>query len=175
MQKSYFKSDELKKRQVALKDVINDLIRIVKNKNGCIINVRTEHSYDTTSWTLNMLEDDQGFLQSNSDEVENIPGLNIDDAIIITKTRDSAFYDTDLKATLEKYDIHTVILCGVSTHSCIMQTASDAYAANFKVILAKDGIADDKPQYVESSLRLLEEEYRQLSLSNDQIKSVIST
>lgn len=42
----------------------------------------------------------------------------------VTKTRDSASFDTDLTARLEQLGVDHLLLCGVSTHSCVSQTAT---------------------------------------------------
>ena len=170
MQKAYFNAENLKENQTRLVDNINELIQITASHSGHVFNICTEHASDRSTWTLNMLEDEQGFLLHDSEEAENVPRLDVKDATRVVKTRDSAFYGTDLEATLHDRGIRTLILCGVSIHSCIMQTASDAYAADFKVILAKDAVADDKPEYIDTVTNLLKQEYRHIIQSNDMIK-----
>lgn len=42
-----------------------------------IVNVPTEHQRDRSTWTLTMLEDDQGFGYRATDEVDNVAGLQV--------------------------------------------------------------------------------------------------
>jgi nicotinamidase-related amidase len=164
MQKAYFNSPELQQRQAQLTEACNRLIAYAAEHEIPIFNVRTRHERNKATWTINMLEDGRGFLFDGDEDYELVDGLDLGQAIDATeviKTRDSAFFDTNLASMLRVLGVRRLILCGVSTHSCVLQTAADAYAANFKISLAVEAIASHVPELHEPALRILRDEYRQ--------------
>lgn len=173
MQNAYFNNDALKKCQAALTNNINDLIALAHSKSMPVFNIRTEHQKDLATWTLNMINDKQGYLFTGDTDSQCVPNLTVDSSIEVVKTRDSAFYGTTLCTMLKNHQVDNVIICGVSTHTCIFQTASDAYAANLNVIIAKDATASHQPQYHQTALDILHIEYRQAAMTNSELKQYI--
>jgi nicotinamidase-related amidase len=161
MQKAYFKTPGLKQRQPDLIAHINTLVSHHRAAGDLILAVSTIHSRDTTTWTLNMLEDDTGFAFTDSHEIQPLDGLDLLGAQKLTKTRDSAFHSTNLKDILLSYNVSRLVLTGVSTHSCIFQTACDAYAHNFPVTIPRGGVDDEDQTLHEQALKYLTQEYRQ--------------
>ena len=169
MQNAYFNNDALAKQKSELMERINELIDTATKQSVPVFNVVTEHERDRSTWTLNMLDDGAGYLCRDDADSETVAGLDVGNARTIIKTRDSAFFGTDFADQLAKNDIDSLVICGVSTHGCIMQTAADAYAHNLRVILAREAIATHDPTYHETTLALLVQEYRQELLSNNEI------
>lgn len=161
MQDGYFSSESLNRQKRGLIKHINRLVEEFTSRSMPIINVMTVHSSNKRSWTLNMLQDDQGFMLEGTDETATIEGLNLADALRIFKTRDSAFHKTDLLDMLCEHKVDRLVLCGVTAHSCIFHTAADAYAHNFPTRLVADAIGDEDPAQKSSALEYLEWEYRQ--------------
>lgn len=160
MQEAYFKDEKLHRQKAGLIDAINRLIDTSIEKDELIINVITVHSHDKSTWTLNMLDDDQGFLLEESSELA-VP-LNLPDyTITINKTRDSAFHETNLIDVLKKNNITHVTLAGVSAHNCIFHTAAAAYAYNLRVVLPREAIGDEDEKAMRQAFEYLEKEYRQ--------------
>lgn len=174
MQQAYFRNDALAERRDELVRKANQLIDGAVQADVPVYNVTTVHKKDRSTWTLNMLEDSEGYLFEDSADIELVDGLRHDQAVSILKTRDSAFFGTDLAVRLRGHGVDTVILLGVSTHGCILQTASDAYAENFKVLLAQEAIASHDMDYHDATLRLLEQEYRQEVLMTAEILEKLS-
>jgi nicotinamidase-related amidase len=173
LQNAYFNNDALRQRQDVLLKNTNKLIAVARRHDMPVFNAITQHHKDIATWTLNMLDDRQGYLFASDNDSDNIPGLDIQDSIEIIKTRDSAFCYTTLAAMLKNYAVDTIILCGVSTHTCIFQTASDAYAANFRVIIARDATATHQPDHHENALSILETEYRQRTMNETELEKYI--
>jgi nicotinamidase-related amidase len=173
LQNAYFNNGTLHKQQNVLIKNINQLIAIAHSHNLPIFNIRTEHLKVTATWTLNMLDDKEGYLFTGEDDSKNIEGLHTQDTIEVFKTRDSAFHNTNLLSMLRNYNVANVIVSGVSTHTCILQTAADAYAANLRVILAQESIASHKPEFHDISLSMLHTEYRQKLMTNSELKDNI--
>ena len=161
MQNAYFVSPGLKERRQKLASNISKRAEEAKRAGDLILVVRTIHMHDKSTWTLNMLQDDQGFAFAGSKEAELIPELTIVPKVEIHKTRDSAFVVTDLLQILQKNHVTDITLTGVSTHSCIFQTAADAYAYGFNVRIPKDCVDDENQERADQALAYLKSEYRQ--------------
>ena len=61
-----------------------------------------------------------------------------DDEIIIEKTYNSSFRETNLKEYLEKQDIGTLILVGMQTDYCIDATCKIAFEYGYKVLIPEE-------------------------------------
>jgi len=58
---------------------------------------------------------------------------------VISKTRPNAFYNTELKQTLDNLGIHQLIICGIQSEMCVDTTCRQASDLEYNVILVKDG------------------------------------
>lgn len=161
MQKAYFRNEALEARRSELIAACNSLIERAVQANVPVFHAITKHKRDRSTWTLNMLEDGEGYLFESEKDSEVVDGLHVEGVTEVIKTRDSAFFDTTLLEELRSRNIQTIVLAGVSTHTCIFQTAADAYAHNLRVILATDAIASHDPSLHQAALDLLRQEYRQ--------------
>ena len=173
LQKAYFNNHALKKRKSQLVQKTNELIALARKRQWPIFNIITTHQKNRATWTLNMLDDQQGYLFEGDGDSDVIDGLELQEAVTVRKTRDSAFYETNLLAMLRNYGIEHVILCGVSSHTCILQTAADAYAANIRATLAKEAIASHEPAFHDIAMTILETEYRQQVQPNSELENNI--
>ena len=85
-----------------------------------------------------------GILRHNlagSPGTEIIPALLADgDLVVRGKKRYSAFHATDLEFLLKSRGIHTVVLAGINTTSCILCNAFEATNRDFSVIIASDAV-----------------------------------
>lgn len=165
MQQAYFNNGALERSKDALIESCNALIRGFVAAEQPVIIVRTEHEKDQSTWTLNMLDDEKGYLLKGDADTALVPGLTVDNTTELIKTRDSAFFKTDLSTRLHTLGVEHLYIAGVSTHSCVLLTAADAYANNFKVALITDAIASHDPSYHDSTLAMLSQEYRQLQIT----------
>ena len=57
---------------------------------------------------------------------------------IVTKSRYSAFYGTDLEVVLRGLGVASLVLAGVNTNNCVLGTAFDAHARDFAVLVVGD-------------------------------------
>ncbi|MFD1213003.1 cysteine hydrolase family protein [Arthrobacter sp. GCM10027362] len=161
MQKGYFEDPSLAGRQEQLVAQCNELIAHASGAGVPVLLACTEHQRDKSTWTLNMLEDDQGFAFAGSETAEIVPGLAAEGLPRLPKTRDSAFVATDLLFRLRNLGTQTLLLAGVSSHNCIAQTGADAFANNFRVVYAKDAMASTNEEFAAQMLTILCTEYRQ--------------
>lgn len=83
---------------------------------------------------------------AGSDGARFAPGLQLDDAIVVSKatTLDvdaySAFNGTGLADTLRERGIRRLVVCGLATDYCVLNTVLDGMAAGFEVLLATEAI-----------------------------------
>jgi len=127
-----------------------------------IVAVRTEHTADGATWSLNMREDQQGFALEGSAEAQFAPELELDYLVTpLVKRRDSAFFATDLDALLVQLATRQILLGGLMASSCIAHTARDAYARDLKVTLLRETIGDVSVRSRNHALKSLEAEFRQ--------------
>ncbi len=169
MQNAFFEEPVLRRRRDEVVAACNSLTSAAREAGAKVLLIGTEHERDKSTWSLNMLDDDQGFIFRGSEQAEFVPGLVTTDHPKMAKTRDSAFMGTDLGMRLRNWEVDTVILAGVSAHNCIAQTAADAFAHNIRVIYAADAMATENPEAAEGVLRVLVREYRQRVLPLDEI------
>jgi nicotinamidase-related amidase len=79
MQKAFFEDPALGHRQEDTVQACNTLIAAAKESDVNVLLVKTEHEEDKSTWTLNMLEDDQGLIFRGTKQAEFIPGLRTED------------------------------------------------------------------------------------------------
>lgn len=169
LQVDYFNDDELARCRDDVIDAANLLARRARDAGALVIVVRTVHSKDRSTWALNMLDDGQGMTFEDEKGSATDPGLDVGDATEIVKTRDSAFYGTELEDLLRAHGVTAIAIAGVSTESCINATATDAYARDFRVVLADRATASVDADMHDHVLRLLSWQYRQPVLEPDEI------
>lgn len=142
LQRAFFEDPALDRHRDRVLGASNALMAAAKAAGLPVFLITTEHSRDRSTWTLPMLDDDQGFLFHGEGNTEIVEGVDTAHVTRMEKTRDSAWFGTDLHLRLANIGIERVVLAGVSTHSCIAQTARDAFAHNLRVTIAADAVAD---------------------------------
>ncbi|WCI09219.1 cysteine hydrolase [Arthrobacter sp. OVS8] len=161
MQNAFFEDPVLSNRREGVTIACNELIAAAQKRATKVLLVKTEHEEDKSTWTLNMLEDDQGFIFRATAQAQFVPGLAVKGLPQMVKTRDSAFLGTDLLLRLRNWSVDTIVLAGVSTHNCIAQTAADAFGHNLRVIYAAEATASENPEAAAAVQDILCREYRQ--------------
>lgn len=167
MQNSYFELPGLSEKKDRVLRSVNELIGVAHDAGRPVVLVRTEHHRDGSTWTLNMREDRQGFAFPGTEQAQFLAGLDTRDHVEIVKTRDSAFHGTRLKEELERLEVAHVLMCGVSTHSCVAQTAITAFADNLHAAVAVDAVESENSELSEALLAFLHEEMRQPLLNQE--------
>ncbi|WP_115787401.1 cysteine hydrolase family protein [Arthrobacter silvisoli] len=174
MQNAYFEDPALAVHQGRTTEACNALIASASAHGVPVLLVKTEHERDRSTWTLNMLDDGQGFLFRGSAQADFVAGLLTSGLPRLTKTRDSSFIGTDLLWRLRNWQVDTLVLAGISAHNCIAQTAADAFAHNFRVVHAVDAISGNEPGLQDLTQELLAREYRQRMLTNQEITALFA-
>jgi len=169
LQVAYLDGGVLEEHRERLVERTNALIRWARERGSPVVVVRTEHRRDRSTWTLNMCEDDQGFAFTGDPDAQFVPELDVAGARELVKTRDSAFVRTDLADWLAGWGTRALVVCGVSTHTCVATTVAEAYARDLDVFLAVDAIASHRPAWHDLALDLLRSEYRLHTPTTDEI------
>ncbi len=86
---------------------------------------------------------------------------------VITKHRYSAFLGTALDLVLRSNGTRTLIVTGVSTHTCVDCTARDGFQQDYFVVVPADCTATYSPQVQEATLANLERHYGDVSTAEE--------
>ena len=169
MQVDYFNDSELERCRDDLVAACNALVERATAAEAPVIEVRTEHKPDRSTWALNMRDDDSGMVIEGTPGAEPVPGLRTEGTTTVIKTRDSAFFRTELEELLASRGVESIALAGVSTESCIATTAADAYARDIRVVLVDEAVASVDPELNRHTQEQLEQQYRQPTVPLDEI------
>lgn len=63
-------------------------------------------------------------------------------SIVIAKSGDNGFTATNLGKQLREWEVDTVLLAGVNASCCVQETAQGALEAGYRILTAKDLMAD---------------------------------
>jgi nicotinamidase-related amidase len=168
LQNDYFADPELARCRDDLLERCNELVARARASGAPVVEVQTVHAHDKSTWALNMREDDQGMALEGTSGAARLDGLREPDHVVV-KTRDSAYFGTDLDPWLADRKVDRLVLAGVSTESCIAATAVDAYARDLRVVLVEDAIASVEWRLHDQTLERLHEQYRQEICSASEI------
>lgn len=87
--------------------------------------------------------DHSGRLQPGVKESDILPELTPQlGEVIIVKPRHSAFYNTELDATLKKLGVTTLLFTGGTTSICVESTLRDAFFRDYRCLLLTDCTAE---------------------------------
>ncbi len=80
--------------------------------------------------------------------IEGSPGTEImpelyrdGDYVIANKKRLDCFYGTDLRALLDTLGVKNVVLMGINTNTCVLNTAFTAFNYDYRVVVLSDCVA----------------------------------
>ncbi len=158
LQEDYFQDTELRRCRGALVERCTALARAAHEAGAPVVEVQTVHAPDRSTWTIDMREDDEGVVIDGTPGAQRLAELDVTPTAVVRKTRDSAFFDTDLAEHL--HGVRRPALVGVSTESCVRATASDAYAHDLRSVLVADATASVDASEHDEVLRRLHEQYR---------------
>ncbi len=79
--------------------------------------------------------------------------------VVVTKQYASAFFGTSLVATLNAFDIDTLLIAGMSTSGCVRASAVDAMQYGFIPLVVRDAVGDRHAGPHESNLFDLQAKY----------------
>lgn len=74
---------------------------------------------------------------------------------VVTKTRYSAFFGTNLDSILAEFEIQWLIVTGLTTECCVQTTIFDAAQLGYKVLLVEDAAAAYEPSVHDAAVATL--------------------
>ena len=175
MQNSYFELPGLAEQRDQVLRRVNELLVAAREAERPVVMVRTEHARDASTWTLNMRSDGEGFAFPGTEQARFLSDLQVSDFVEIVKTRDSAFHGTPLHRELQRLGVAHLLICGVSTHSCVAQTAIHAFAHDYHVAVASDAVTSENSELAEALQEFLRTEMRQPLLNQSDSAALLHT
>ncbi|AYF26878.1 cysteine hydrolase [Micromonospora tulbaghiae] len=128
--------------------LVNEAVRVA---GGLVIYTRVAYRHDYLDLIPNtpafqMIRDQEAFLEGapNSRIVDEIAPQVSD--LVITHTRLTGFFGTDLDTILRGAHIDTVLLTGVATNLSVLGTAFEAINYGYRTITISDGCAAESDQ-----------------------------
>jgi nicotinamidase-related amidase len=173
MQNAFFEDETLAALKPRLVAGCNRLIAAAERGGRPVFAARTEHLPDRSTWTRSMLDDDQGFIFAGTAQADFVDGIRLEGVETVTKTRDSAFFGTDLAQRLRDLGVERLVLAGVATHNCVAHTGADAFAEDFRVSYALEAIGSTNARFADAMLEILSAEYRQPILDQREAEALL--
>lgn len=94
-----------------------------------------------------------GYCVPGTEGGEIIEELTPEDGdLIITKTRNSGFFQTNLDMVLRRMGVKTVILAGTQYPNCVRGTAADAMSYDYETVVCTDACSAKTPQVAEANI-----------------------
>ena len=91
---------------------------------------------------------------------------------VVQKTRNSAFYKTDLENLLKREGIDTLMFAGIATNICVESSLRDAYFRDFDVILVEDCCSAGDTESHEATKRTVGRAYGAVTSSEEAIHKI---
>lgn len=150
---------------------VNRLAAAFRRHRQPIVWVRQEFAPDLSDAFLEMRRNNLRVTIVGTDGCELLPELERRPLEkVIVKKRYSAFFGTDLDATLAAIRPGTLVLAGINTHACVRTTAIDAYQRDYAVLIAADGVASYDAEHHEATRRYLDGKIADFVASDEMIR-----
>ena len=122
----------------ALHEFVND----AREAGAVIIWVVDKHRRDKPDFELDRV---RFHCTEGTLGVELAPPLRaLPEDYLVTKSRYSAFFGTDLDLILRNETIDRLILTGTKTNVCVRAAAQDAFARNYDLLIPRELVATDR-------------------------------
>ena len=103
-----------------------------------------------------LAEDGSLWLQEGDPGTEIVADFVDPRDIVVTKHKDSGFYETDLHERLQELGVDTVLITGMQTQICVQTTAADAFFRGYCVWVPSDCVVSSNPEDRDRALEWLE-------------------
>jgi nicotinamidase-related amidase len=154
---------------------INTLAEAFRHHGQPVLWVRQEFALDLHDAFLEMRKHNLHVTIAGTDGCEILPELDHRPTdITIVKKRYSAFFETDLEATLKRVCPDMLVVAGINTHACVRTTVIDAYQRDYKVVLAAECVASYDEAHHDMTKRYLDGAIAQLLPNREIIKMLVS-
>ena len=136
---------------------IQELLSYGRQKGHHIIHVIREHRYsgaDVDKPRVPLFTDGkQGYCVPGTKGWEIVEGLEPRTGdIIVSKRRNSGFFQTELDMVLRRLGVKTVVIAGTQYPNCIRGTAADAMSYDYDTIVVTDACSAKTPEVAEANI-----------------------
>ena len=136
------------------------LVQEFRNRNFPIFFTTTIYRNESEASVFRKKIPALNILKPNSNEVSFLEELSpISNEVLIEKKFASAFFQTNLFSILDKTNIDSLVVSGVTTSGCVRATALDSLQHNFLTIIAEDCVGDRDDSAHKSNLIDLQLKY----------------
>ncbi|MBE2214230.1 MAG: cysteine hydrolase [Opitutaceae bacterium] len=138
---------------LAIVPAINRLIAWARSRGVPVIFTHEMHRADQSDYGIELEYDPVHCLEGTAG-VDLVAGLDVQpgDIHIVAKRRYDCFLATDLDLVLRCRRIENLVVCGVTTHQCVMSTVFTARHLDYRVLLAADACAGVSPDHHAAAL-----------------------
>lgn len=154
---------------------INTLAEAFREHGQPVFWVRQEFAPDLHDAFLEMRKHNLRVTIAGTDGCAILPELDqrpTDQTIV--KKRYSAFFGTELEATLERIRPEVLVVAGINTHACVRTTVIDAYQRDYEVVVATEGIASNDEAHHDMTKRYLDGGIARLLPNSEIMKMLVS-
>lgn len=100
------------------------------------------------------VQDIEGMSDSNKDDFQTIPEIQVDDKdLIITKESSNSFWKTELEQILNEQGIDFIVIAGNAAEHCVLFTYNGALERGFKAVILQNGILSRHDDAIASTYR----------------------
>ena len=144
------------------------LVQEFRNRNFPIFFTTTIYRNESEASVFRKKIPALNILKPNSNEVSFLEELSpISNEVLIEKKFASAFFQTNLFSILDKTNIDSLVVSGVTTSGCVRATALDSLQHNFLTIIAEDCVGDRDDSAHKSNLIDLQLKYADVMHSDE--------
>ncbi len=144
------------------------LVQEFRNRNFPIFFTTTIYRNESEASVFRKKIPALNILKPNSNEVSFLEELSpISNEVLIEKKFASAFFQTNLFSILDKTNIDSLVVSGVTTSGCVRATALDSLQHNFLTIIAEDCVGDRDNSAHKSNLIDLQLKYADVMHSDE--------
>lgn len=136
---------------------IQDLLAHGRAKGWHIVHVIREHRYsgcDVDMPRVPLFADGkQGYCVPGTKGWEIVAGLEPQQGdIIVSKRRNSGFFQTELDLVLRRLGVKTVVLAGTQYPNCVRGIAVDAMSYDYNTVVCTDACSAKTPEVAEANI-----------------------
>jgi isochorismate hydrolase len=141
MQEFFFRKPERRQNLELVIANINVLSEYFESRQLPVFHIVSKYKADESDWELKMKMTGKPELIEGTPETAILAPIRVSEAhTILSKTRYSAFFKTNLADRLRHHDIARVVVVGAYTHYCVNATIFDAYCHDFVPCLITDAV-----------------------------------
>jgi nicotinamidase-related amidase len=154
---------------------VNTLAEAFRHHGQPVLWVRQEFAPDLSDAFLEMRRHNLRVTIAGTDGCELLPELDYRPTdTTIVKKRYSAFFGTDLEATLKRVCPDVLVVAGINTHACVRTTVIDAYQRDYEVVVAAECVASYDEAHHEMTTRYLDGAIARLLPNREIIEMLVS-